>query len=380
MVHAVETMAFVGELPWHGLGIEIDQNMPIREIQTKAQLDWEVRLEPNCKADGTEIEGSFFIERDDGRVLGRCVTERYLPLQNTALFDFFEPFIGSGKLYIHTCGSLFDGRKVWVMASPLEGFTLDGNDTVVSNCVFTLDHTGRCANSVMFSPVRVVCNNTWTLAQQSASDIVKHNHKVVFDPEIMYTALDLFHDAFVNFEQDAKAMARRVLSGAEELDYFQHVFGGKLKTDKRGRVHQSKAVNKAIALARGYDMPSTCSSEFKETLEELKAKMSEATSNASTELTLPNEFNQWTSIRRPTFPKSTHSSLIFNAGNSLSSARADTNRITAWGAFQTVTNIIDHNPVRQPKSRDHQLDVSLYGGPQNIKARALLEALDLVHV
>ena len=61
------------------------------------------------------------------------------------------------------------------MATPNEGFTLDGDDTVVSNLVFTLDHRGIGANSCMFTPIRVVCNNTWQLAKDTARDVVKHN-------------------------------------------------------------------------------------------------------------------------------------------------------------------------------------------------------------
>ena len=157
MVHAVENMAFVGEVPWHGLGTPITADMPLAEIQSAAGLDWEVRLEANHKADGSPINESFYIERvTDGAILGKCVTEKYLPVQNATMFEFFEPFVEAGSLYIHTAGSLFDGAKVWAMATPNEGFTLDGDDTVVSNLVFTLDHRGIGANSCLFSPILVV--------------------------------------------------------------------------------------------------------------------------------------------------------------------------------------------------------------------------------
>ena len=63
MVHAVENMAFVGDVPWHGLGTSIDQDTPLADIQVAAGLDWEVRLEANHKLDGTPIEESHYIER-----------------------------------------------------------------------------------------------------------------------------------------------------------------------------------------------------------------------------------------------------------------------------------------------------------------------------
>ena len=38
MVHAVENMAFVGAVPWHGLGTSITTDTPLKEIQAAAGL------------------------------------------------------------------------------------------------------------------------------------------------------------------------------------------------------------------------------------------------------------------------------------------------------------------------------------------------------
>ena len=101
MVHAVENMAFVGEVPWHGLGTQISADMPLNEIQAAAGLDWNVRLEANHKADGSPIDASYYIEREsDGQILGKCVTEAYLPVQNSTMFDFFQPFQTYQLLYL----------------------------------------------------------------------------------------------------------------------------------------------------------------------------------------------------------------------------------------------------------------------------------------
>lgn len=232
MSHEIETMAFVGETPWHGLGQTIDMADAgdLRGFQVAAGLDWEVRLENNHKKNGDAIEDSYYIERDsDGSVLGKSVTDKYLPVQNSELFDFFRPYVDDGKLHIHTAGSLFNGQKVWVMASPMRGFTLDGNDEVTSHAIFTLDHTGRAANSMILSPVRVVCNNTMQLATRLATNEVRHNHKVGFDPAMMDEALNYFNEAFDDYEAEAMEMAKRYLTGEETLDYFRGVFGAKVR-------------------------------------------------------------------------------------------------------------------------------------------------------
>ena len=379
MVHAVENMAFVGDVPWHGLGTSITTDTPLKEIQAAAGLDWEVQIVPNHKADGTPIEASYYIERiSDGAILGKCVTEVYKPVQNSQMFDFFEPFIEAGSLHIHTAGSLFNGAKVWAMATPNTGFTLDGDDKVVSNLVFTLDHRGTAANSCMFTPIRVVCNNTWQLAKDTARDVVKHNHKVPFDSEAMVTALGFFEKEFSEFEKLAKKMARKVLTGAEELEYFRAVFGSQgEKTDKSGKVIHSQSVRKALALSRGKDIsvkPTTDAKLKKDRLKEIERLMQEAVDTGKTTIDLSGID---AAIEDPMAATATGGQIV-NAGHDLKSARADENAITVWGAFQTVTNIVDHNPLKANKSADRRLEVSLYGNMADHKEKALNAARELV--
>ena len=377
MVHAVENMAFVGEVPWHGLGTQISADMPLNEIQAAAGLDWNVRLEANHKADGSPIDASYYIEREsDGQILGKCVTEAYLPVQNSTMFEFFQPFVDAGSLYVHTAGSLFDGAKVWAMATPNEGFTLDGDDTVVSNLVFTLDHSGTRANSCLFSPIRVVCNNTWTLAKNTASQIVKHHHKVPFDADVMVTALGLFQSEFSQFEQLAREMAAKVLTGEEEIDFFRTVFGGKETVDNSGKVTHSIEVRKALLLARGQEYsPAKRTSDAKlkkDRLAALEQLMQEAVIAGSTTIDLSGISDQIGAN-----DDKDEQSAVINAGHDLKSARADNDRITLWGAFQTVTNIIDHNPIKDT-GPDQRLYASLYGGQRNNKSIALDKAREMV--
>ncbi len=378
MSHEIETMAFVGETPWHGLGRTIDMADAgdLRGFQVAAGLDWEVQLENNCKKNGDPIEDSFYIERDsDGSVLGKSVTDKYLPVQNSELFDFFRPYVDDGRLHIHTAGSLFSGQKVWVMASPMKGFTLDGNDEVTSHAIFTLDHTGRAANSMILSPVRVVCNNTMQLATKLATDEVRHNHKVVFDPAMMDEALNYFNDAFDKYEAEAMKMARRYLTGEETLDFFRGVFGAKVR-EKDGRVFESHNVKKALALAVGKDTQIKKKGKSdKAKLEAIERLMAEAAQTGK--LMTADDFAAITSDDDTSDDTATE----INPGYNLDSARSDDGRLSVWGALQTVTNFVDHNPQKKYHSDDHKLQRAFYGPPagqRDYKQAALEAARELV--
>ena len=46
MSHNVETMAYAGELPWHGLGVPVSNDMSAYEMMEAAQLNWTVKKVP----------------------------------------------------------------------------------------------------------------------------------------------------------------------------------------------------------------------------------------------------------------------------------------------------------------------------------------------
>ena len=46
MAHLVETMAYAGEVPWHGLGTPVSNDLTPGQMMDKAGLDWSVTKVP----------------------------------------------------------------------------------------------------------------------------------------------------------------------------------------------------------------------------------------------------------------------------------------------------------------------------------------------
>jgi hypothetical protein len=42
MAHLVETMAFVGQTPWHGFGNQLTPNQPLEVWAEQAGMDWRI--------------------------------------------------------------------------------------------------------------------------------------------------------------------------------------------------------------------------------------------------------------------------------------------------------------------------------------------------
>ena len=78
----VETMFYVREKPWHGLGTEVQEAPTSIDALTLAGLDWEVIQKDVYTDDGSLISGYKLNTRSiDSAALG-IVSDRYKVVQN----------------------------------------------------------------------------------------------------------------------------------------------------------------------------------------------------------------------------------------------------------------------------------------------------------
>lgn len=164
-MHNVETLFYVGETPWHGLGTKIETAPTSEDAIVAAGLDWNVIQEPVYTAEGVLIPGYKANIRDtDRKVLG-MVTNKYKIVQNKDAFSFTDSLLGEGVRY-ETAGSLASGKRVWMLARLEDRLITD--EKVSPYLVFTNNHDGTGAVKVAITPVRVVCQNTLNLALRTA--------------------------------------------------------------------------------------------------------------------------------------------------------------------------------------------------------------------
>ncbi|HYF91537.1 MAG TPA: DUF932 domain-containing protein [Symbiobacteriaceae bacterium] len=165
MAHAVESMFYVRQPPWHGLGTRVEQAPKSEDALCLAGLDWTVQQAP-VMVGGIPVPGHWANIRDkDGSVLG-IVKERYRILQNKEAFAFTDGLLGMDVLY-ETAGSLFGGKRVWILARLKQPIKLLKDETIPYLCI-TNNHDGEGALRVILTPIRVVCQNTLNLALQKA--------------------------------------------------------------------------------------------------------------------------------------------------------------------------------------------------------------------
>lgn len=166
MAANVESMFYVRETPWHGLGTKVKEAPASRDALILAGLNWKVTQEPIFTDTREQIEGYKVNIRDSDRKPLGVVTERYKVIQNEEAFAFTDELLGEGVKY-ETAGSLQGGRKVWLLAHMPHEYIISG-ERISPYLLFSNTHDGSGAIKVALTPIRVVCQNTLNLALSSA--------------------------------------------------------------------------------------------------------------------------------------------------------------------------------------------------------------------
>ena len=162
----VETMFYVREKPWHGLGTEVQEAPSSADALVYAGLDWTVIQKDVYTGDGVRIPSyKANIRSTDGAALG-IVSHRYKVVQNEDAFKFTDDLLGEGVAY-ETAGALQGGKKAWMLARMPVGCTVAG-DEIAPYLVVLNSHDGSSGIKVAMTPVRVVCSNTLNLALSTA--------------------------------------------------------------------------------------------------------------------------------------------------------------------------------------------------------------------
>lgn len=265
MAHQLEivnnqaSMFYVGETPWHKLGQHFLTPPSTDEALVAAGLNWEVQLRPLFNEQGRKSTHKEIFRCDTNTALG-VVGPSYHPLQNTQAFGFFQPLVESGLLAYETAGVLQDGKKVWILAKVAGDPMQIAKDDIVDRYVLLSNsHDGTMAIRVGYTPIRVVCNNTLTMALGSTDSQLLRIRHTTNATTALAEIQKVMKVADASFEATAEQFRRLTQLQVNEKDldkYIRIVFDLKSEEDQK---RESKILGRVIELfegGRGNDLPS----------------------------------------------------------------------------------------------------------------------------
>lgn len=298
---------------FHSLGDKVDESLATSaEAIAQAGLDWEVKKEKVFLDGGIEIKDQYATVRQDNRSVLGMVGKAYHVLQNKTAFSFSDALVGEKAAMYYSAGQLRGGRRVWLLAKLPGHIQVIGDDVTEKYLLFSNSHNGGSMVNIMLTPIRFVCSNTLNVAVTKATHRVRFRHTANMGDRVKEVREGL---AIVNkhFEEFGLAAQQLVKVKMKEADF-------------RGMI-------KKVGLVPN----------------EPDAELSKQAKDVITQL-----------------------SALFEAG---AGTEIKGVRGTAWGAFNAITEYVDH--VRG-KDADRRADSQLFGGGARLKQRAWDLALTAV--
>jgi len=231
MAHLIEQMAYVGATPWHGLGSRLSPKQPIEIWQREAGMDWKIQDSPvHFKSDSIGALGSIHtfpdqkvLYRSDTKAPLSVVSQRYQVVQPREVLEFYRDLTEVSGYELETAGVLKGGRKFWALARTGQGTTLKGNDQVNGYLLLATSCDGTLATTATPTTVRVVCNNTLTIALDGSCKEIKVPHSTRFDPQAVKKQLGIAVSQWDNFMHRMRMLAERKVQWHEAMGFFMNV-------------------------------------------------------------------------------------------------------------------------------------------------------------
>lgn len=320
-MHHVQSMAYIGNTPWHGLGNRLTPHQALNVWAEQAGMDWQIEAaDVQYVTDDTlpdtvqTYADQKVLYRSDTNAPLSVVSRRYKVVQPAEILEFYRDLTEIGGYELETAGVLKGGRKLWALARTGQSVTLRGGDTVNGYLLLATACDGTLATTAQFTSVRVVCNNTLAIAIGNRAGSIKVPHRYQFDAQAVKQQLGIATTPWSDFADYVKALADRPMAEAEVSRFLEKIF----------------------AYPVG-DAPESIESPINElALKKVRA---------------------------------------LYAGQGRGAELASANG-TAWGLLNGVTEYIDHH--RRARGPDYRRDAAWFGPGAALKQRAWNEAARLV--
>ena len=156
-----------------------------------------------------EVPNSFATYRTDYNIPLGNVKSKYTVVQNLNAFNFFDNAIGENKAIWQTAGAFGNGERIFVSAKLPDNILVKGKDPIETYLVFTNAHDGSSGVKILFTPIRVICQNTLNAAIRGANNIVtfRHTQSVHSKIDTANEILGISHKFAETFAQECEKLS-----------------------------------------------------------------------------------------------------------------------------------------------------------------------------
>lgn len=226
-------------LPWHELGKMVRDAQNWEQAAELSGLDFTVsKHQLISPITGRDIP-TYGIFRDDNNDYLGNVGAVYKEIQPAQAFDFVDTLLEAEKgAHYESAGILGAGERFWVLARVPYSINIEGtNDTTECYMLFESSHDGTKSATAKLTTVRVVCQNTLSMALNGSGEMVKirHSSNGTAKLEAAKKMLSGTAQTVSSLSDKLNILAKRIVSKEINLKIMSELFGSDWNDSPRKR-------------------------------------------------------------------------------------------------------------------------------------------------
>ncbi len=232
---------------WHSLGQVLDHVATSEEAIVESGLDFPVEKQELVTVKGLKVHTKVATVRTDTNEVLAVVGDGYEVVQNVEAFSFLDSLLMDGVMKYESAGALHGGQKIWVLAKMPSVDTIADGDDVLRYLLWVSGHNGLVKINCFPTSVRVVCQNTLTMALQGVSGGFLHTSTVRERMQEAKLLISQYDERFTLFRDHARILATKKYTKEQAQEYINELFP-KPEEDKSSAVRDRKveAVRQAL--------------------------------------------------------------------------------------------------------------------------------------
>jgi hypothetical protein len=195
-------------------------------------LDWTVSNRPvasmNFQGEWVLDPRTMAVHRDDNDACLGYVSSGYETVQNSDLLGLIKPIVEEGILVIENMGYLNNGGRVFIQSKIAQDYRVVGEDYRAYVTLLN-GHVGNACVAIGSSNVRVICQNTFSMAYSSIAEKYRHHEGVndkVLETKVITEYVD---NSMTVYAQNAEKLASTSCSKGQFHKFLETIYQKEVK-------------------------------------------------------------------------------------------------------------------------------------------------------
>lgn len=209
------------EATWNKVGTDIREANSVKEALQISGLDYEVVKAPIYLSNGHRIKDQFATKKKGTDEVFGIVGKDYTIVQNEEAFSFVDGIISEGLTFVKAGETSYMN---YIIASLPEQYILD--DKFKPYIIFQNSHAGATTLKVAICPLRIICQNQFTMAFRNSENkiSIRHSSSIHEKMDEAQHILQFNAEYMDSFNKMANKMAANKIGDEKALDIIDKYF------------------------------------------------------------------------------------------------------------------------------------------------------------